>query len=205
MDHCLVLNSSYIPISIIPTKKALKMVYKNRAEFVEVDNGYYSCYDFNSWADLSAFKEESGIKSDDDYIYFGDGKKIDFPFIIRAIYYSGIAYEKVKLTRRNIYIRDEYTCAYCGKKFNTEKLNIDHVIPKSRGGRNVWSNVVCSCVPCNTKKDNRTPDEAGMKLRRKPFEPKYNILLNYPISKREKYLKKWSDFVSDLYYSVELK
>jgi len=205
MSHTLVLNSNYVAISIIPLRKAIKLLYKGRCEVVEVEGGYYSSYDFNSWAELSSFKELSGVKDDDDYIFIGDGKKIGSPSIIRTLFYNGVAYEKVKLTRKNIYLRDDYTCAYCGKKLKPDKLNIDHVIPKSRGGRNTWTNVVCSCFPCNTKKNDNTPDEANMKLRRKPFEPKYNILLNYSVSSQEKYLKKWSEFVNDLYYNVELK
>lgn len=204
MRHCLVLNSQYIPIDIVPVRRAVKMLYRGRVEAVENEKGYYVGYDFTNWAELSEYKEQNKVEGED-YFYTGGGSKINAPVIIRTLYFSGIAYTKVSFTRKNIYLRDNYTCAYCGRKMKPEKLNLDHIIPKSRGGRSTWENVVCSCISCNTKKNNLTPHEANMKLLIKPIEPKYNILLNYDIPKKDKYYMKWADFVDKVYWETELE
>lgn len=84
--------------------------------------------------------------------------------------------KEVKFTRHNVFERDGYFCQYCGEKYDTAYLNLDHVIPKERGGKTTWENVVCSCIRCNSKKGNRTPQEAGMKLLKKPKKPKWRPL-----------------------------
>jgi 5-methylcytosine-specific restriction endonuclease McrA len=85
---------------------------------------------------------------------------------IRRIYRSGVPW-----SRRNLFVRDDHTCAYCGKKFTATGLTVDHVLPKSRGGRNVWGETVSACKPCNNRKDSRTPSEAGMSFHQHGFRP----------------------------------
>ena len=80
---------------------------------------------------------------------------------------------RVRFSRLNIYARDRNTCQYCGRRPPRAELNLDHVIPRSRGGVTNWENVVCSCVPCNLKKGGRTPDEARMRLLRHPIRPRW--------------------------------
>jgi 5-methylcytosine-specific restriction endonuclease McrA len=98
-----------------------------------------------------------------------------YPSIVRLFVYVRLPYRKVELSRKNIIRRDNHQCSYC----NTRKtpLTIDHVIPKSRGGKDTWENLVTACVKCNNKKGNRTPDEAGMPLARKPFRPNHVTFL----------------------------
>lgn len=79
--------------------------------------------------------------------------------------------QAVRFSRINVYTRDGFRCQYCGEKKSSRELNYDHVIPRTRGGRTVWENIVSSCYPCNDRKGGRTPEEAGMKLRKKPFKP----------------------------------
>lgn len=94
---------------------------------------------------------------------------MDAPSVIRLRYYVNVPYRQgIPLTRRSIFQRDGWVCQYCGK----EAQNIDHVIPRSQGGQHLWENVVAACIPCNSKKAHRTPDEAGMVLRTKPFMPR---------------------------------
>jgi len=90
------------------------------------------------------------------------------PVVIRLLYYVKIPHKDIPLTRKNIMHRDNYTCQYCGKKSD---MTIDHVIPRSRGGRDKWDNVVAACLRCNVTKGSRTPREAGYKLARKPARP----------------------------------
>ncbi len=81
--------------------------------------------------------------------------------------------KEVKFTRHNIFERDRNTCQYCGQVFERKDLNLDHVIPRDRGGPTTWENIVCSCIHCNTQKANRTPQEAALHLVRKPKRPKW--------------------------------
>ncbi|MEL7086442.1 MAG: HNH endonuclease [Cyanobacteria bacterium P01_A01_bin.3] len=92
------------------------------------------------------------------------------PTVIRLRHYVNVPYKAIPLTRRNVLYRDEYRCQYCNVS-SGDSLTIDHVIPRSRGGQDVWDNVVCACVRCNIKKGNRTPKEAGMPLNRQPRRP----------------------------------
>jgi 5-methylcytosine-specific restriction endonuclease McrA len=99
------------------------------------------------------------------------------PRVIRLVDYDKVPRREVKFSRRNILARDENRCQYCNKKLPTSQLSLDHVTPKSRGGKSTWTNVVAACTPCNTRKGGRMPWEASMKLRRTPAVPKKNPLL----------------------------
>lgn len=143
MERTVVLNSDYSFLGLVSWKRAIKLVVKEKVEV---------------------------IKSADKEICNGDGTcMIKVPLVLRLIHLVRYVYKnKVPFSRKNIYIRDKHTCQYCGAQ---ERLSIDHVIPKTRGGKNSFENCVTCCVPCNTKKDNRTPREAGMFLRKRPHEP----------------------------------
>lgn len=90
------------------------------------------------------------------------------PLIIRLYNYIRFKFKQIRVNRNRIYKRDGHECVYCGSSKN---LTLDHIIPKSRGGKNDWTNLTTCCIKCNLKKANRTPEEAGMVLRKKPFEP----------------------------------
>jgi len=108
------------------------------------------------------------------------------PLIIRLLNYVRFHTSPLKLNRKRIYKRDNNECVYCGNK---KHLTIDHVLPRSRGGKNSWTNLVTCCSPCNIKKGNKTPEEAGMKLRQKPYEPTiFSSILSIEVEDI------WSDF-----------
>lgn len=98
-----------------------------------------------------------------------------FPSIIRLHRYVSIPYKKVNLSRQNVFKRDRLKCVYCGTK---ESLTLDHVVPKSLGGRDTWDNLVTACQKCNAKKGSMTPEQAGMELRSKPFRPSFVMFLS---------------------------
>lgn len=102
-------------------------------------------------------------------------QKIPLPHIIRLTKPVKIPRQEVMLTRKNIYLRDNYTCQYCGKK--STNLTVDHVVPKARDGQESWQNMVAACVRCNNKKGNATPQDAGLKLVRTPFKPSSMLYL----------------------------
>lgn len=93
----------------------------------------------------------------------------DMPVVIRLKYYVKVPYQSVPLNRKNLLHRDGHRCQYCGKE--NEPLSVDHVFPKSRGGKDDWENLVIACKNCNVKKGSRTPEEAGFTLLQKPFRP----------------------------------
>jgi 5-methylcytosine-specific restriction endonuclease McrA len=96
------------------------------------------------------------------------------PLVIRLVYFVKIPRRiSLPVTRRGVLSRDHYTCQYCGTTPLRKNLTVDHVIPRSRGGKTIWKNVVTACEKCNGRKGNRTPAEAGLKLLTQPIRPRY--------------------------------
>ena len=117
--------------------------------------------------------------------------KIESPTVIRLLYYVVVPYKAIPLTRKNVIHRDNYVCQYCGKR--NQNLTIDHIIPKSRGGKNQWDNVVTACIKCNNLKGNKTPQEAGMNLLQKTFAPSNK--LRFEITKYSEMKQAWSKYL----------
>jgi len=129
--------------------------------------------------------------------------EIQVPRVIRLLDYDKLPKQTVKFNRRNIFARDNNQCQYCGKKFPTSELSLDHVMPRSQGGQSTWENIVCACVACNVRKGGRTPKEAHMALIRRPEKPKRSPLLNLKLTHRK--YQSWRTFLDNAYWSVELK
>lgn len=141
--HVLVLNQDYQALTITSVQRAIILVLMQKAEMVESER-------------------EKVIRS--------PSRQLPWPSIVRLKAYVRVPYKRVLLTRKNIIRRDGNRCQYCG---SPDRITIDHVMPRSRGGQDTWTNLVAACVPCNNRKGSRTPDEAGMQLDRKPFRPSY--------------------------------
>jgi len=144
MGQVLVLNASYEPLNITSWRRAVVMVLKGKAEGLEHDGGRQ-------------------IRSD-----------LMQPTVIRLRQFVRVPYRPLPLTRRNLFQRDGHRCQYCGQSRPMSQLSLDHVMPRSQGGKTTWENVVCSCVGCNSKKGGRTPTQAGMKLLSDPVRPSAN-------------------------------
>jgi 5-methylcytosine-specific restriction endonuclease McrA len=158
----LVLNQNYIPISICSAKKAVILILLEKAQMVE------------------RYKNEiHSIKI-----------KIPYPSVIRLNRYVRKPFQKVALSRKNIFKRDKNHCQYCGK--NHQAMTIDHLIPKSAGGKDTWENLVCACIRCNSKKGDRSPEQAGMKLLRKPKKPSHLFYLQHLAGKAH---NTWNDYL----------
>lgn len=201
-SRVLVLNKNYSPIGVTTVKDAFVKLFGQIAEVVTVEDGTYCNYDFSSWAEVSELKHEFEELLEHDEVIHTPSLTLVVPRVIRILTYSKIPLHRIKLTRRNVYARDNNTCQYCGKKFKTEDLNLDHVKPKSQGGITAWENIVCSCYKCNGKKGPRTPKEANMKLIRKPRVPRENPSLRIHIGS-PKY-SSWKSFISDVYWTTEI-
>jgi len=197
----LVLNKLYMAVRVIPARRAFTMLVCDLAEVIHIDDGEYSNHDFESWADLSRAAE---IRSREDQDWVRTVRyDIAVPRIIRLLGYDRLPDQRVKLNRRNLFARDKNICQYCGHWFPTSELSIDHVLPRTQGGGDSWENLVCSCVKCNARKGGRTPDQAHMKLIRKPIRPKRNPLISARLGS-PKY-ETWKQFLDNAYWSVELR
>ncbi len=147
----LVLNQSYEPLNICRVRRAVVLLYQSKAEMLENGSGF---------------------------IHSANGE-FPVPSVIRlAIMIKRPYRSERKLTRLEVFRRDQHTCQYCGKE--TRQLTLDHIIPRYRGGEHTWENVVSACVPCNRRKAGRTPQEAGMRLIRQPSHPHDNGLFFIP-------------------------
>ena len=161
VDHSkvLVLNTTFLPINICSWRRAVVLLFKGKADGLE--NGNRS---------------------------INSGKYI-IPLVIKLKEYVPLPYNGVVFTRKNVFLRDNYTCQYCGR---TGNLTIDHIIPRSKGGEDVWENVVTCCVRCNNKKGDRLPEEEGMKLLGTPYKPPSGLYLQ--ITRQTSVPKSWFSY-----------
>jgi len=198
----LVLNRSYVAIHVVSVKRAFGLLCKSLAEVIHVgEDQSYQAYDFWTWKEFSELKAQIGEKEDADWV-----RTVSFeimaPRVVRLLVYDRLPKRVVRFNRRNIFARDGNRCQYCGQKFPTPELSLDHVIPRSRGGKTAWANVVCSCTACNKRKGGRTPREAGMKLVKPPREPRRSPVIHMKL--RSGKYRSWKAFLSSAYWSVEL-
>lgn len=202
--HVLVLNRHWLAIRVINARRAFSLLFRNLAEAIRVDDGSYSGHSFESWSELSELRGRWGGPEEDHYEWVSTIRmQIAVPKIIRLLGYDRLPKQEVKLNRRNIFARDRNTCQYCGKRYPTTELSLDHVRPRTQGGASSWENLVCACTGCNSKKGGRTPRQAHMKLVRKPVKPKRNPIIALRLGS-DKYAS-WRAFVDNAYWSVELK
>ena len=198
----LVLNKLFMAVHIISVKRAFCLLCKELAEVVSLEDGQFTTYDFNSWREVSEYRAQHFREEDDDWVRTVNSV-IQAPRVIRLLGYDKLPRQTVKFNRRNIFARDNNQCQYCGRKFPTSELSLDHVTPRSQGGQSSWENMVCACVKCNVRKGGRTPKQAHMSLIRKPEKPKRSPMLNLKLTHRK--YQSWKTFLDNAYWSVELK
>ena len=200
-SNVLVLNRFYMAIHVTTARRAFALLYKERAEVVSISKNRMENFDFQSWKELSQFKDQFE-EEPADYVRTVSFE-IRVPRIIRLFFYDKLPLQSVKLNRKNLFARDRSRCQYCGRKLPTSELSLDHIIPRSRRGKTVWENVVTCCADCNVKKGGRLPWEVGMRLVRKPTKPSRSPLIRLKV--RSQRYKSWKQFVDNAYWSVELK
>jgi len=188
-------------LRIVRARRAFSLLFQNIAEVISCEQGKYSNYDFQSWCDVSQFRRDFEPDGHDwvSTVNF----YIAVPRIIRLLSYDRLPRSPVKLNRRNIFARDRNRCQYCGRRYPTSELSLDHVIPRSMGGHTTWRNLVCACTKCNVKKGGRTPEQSHMKLIAKPLRPRHNPLIHVHLN-HQRY-RSWKQFLDNAYWSVELK
>ena len=198
----LVLNKMFMAVHVISVRRAFCLLCKQLAEVVSVEDGQFMSYDFDSWQELSAYRSKHFRQEEDDWVRTAS-LEIQAPRVIRLLDYDKVPRQTVKFNRRNIFARDHNQCQYCGRKFITSELSLDHVIPRSQGGGTTWENIVCACVECNVRKGGRTPRQANLTLIRKPEKPKRSPVLNMKLSQKK--YQTWQSFLDSAYWNVELR
>jgi 5-methylcytosine-specific restriction endonuclease McrA len=217
----LVLNRNWQPVHVATVARALVMLWNESARVVDPSD--YQTYTWEDWSKLRPAEGERFIRA----VRF----RLRVPEVITLTDYDRLPAATVSFSRRNIFKRDHYTCQYCGhqgwsqlgehsrsgapidnrspryqrnrppQQPGMEELTLDHVIPRAQGGESRWDNCVLACLECNKRKADRTPEQAKMRLRRKPVQPGWN--LQYAIHQQR--IESWSKFVSEAYWTVELE
>jgi 5-methylcytosine-specific restriction endonuclease McrA len=185
----LVLNKSLDAICIEPFKETLSKVFSDRAKFV--DDETFQHLTWQEWFDQFSIPVED--EGDYGYQWINVTKfKVRLPRIIVLTEYNKTPHTRIRLTRRNLLIRDGYRCQYTNKKVSSRTGTIDHIMPKCRGGLTTWANCVISTFEVNVKKGGRTPKEAGLRLLNPPKEPRWSPLYAYADQERP---EEWKNFV----------
>jgi 5-methylcytosine-specific restriction endonuclease McrA len=197
----LVLNRLFMAVRVVRARHAFVLLWKQVAEVVSVEDETFATYDFTSWAEMSQLRRQ--FQPDAHEWVRTVRFEIAVPRVIRLLTYDRLPKTRVRLNRRNLFARDANRCQYCGKRFKTTELSIDHVVPRSRGGRTTWANVVCACMKCNVRKGGRTPPEAGLHLVREPVQPRFSPVISLHAGS-EKY-RSWKQFLDAAYWHVELR
>ncbi len=206
----LILNKSWHAIDATIVSEAFGKVMNDRARFICPKT--YILHDIDSWMNLEVDKNDKSIQT-----LHGN---IRVPEVIVTTKYNKVPNKKVVFSRKNLWRRDHYRCQYCGKMPAYNEVTVDHILPRSRGGLSSFENCVLSCVECNVKKNNRTPEESGMRLRKmatgnnglvakyyhRPKNPSWNPIY---AAYRKSLPKSWSQFlnnkIDELYWDVELE
>ena len=193
----LVLNKNWSALRMITAAEALADLFVGRVEAIDTD---YQAYDFATWRELSAYK--NAFEPEPYRFVQTVTDAVLVPAVVRLLRFDKVRRPTVRMSRRNVYLRDNYTCQYTGRKLPASKLNLDHVVPASRGGETTWENVVCCCIEVNSMKGDRTPSEAGLKLIRQPKRPDPTQLL---FAARRPRHDSWKHFVDAAYWNTELQ
>lgn len=178
----LVLNRSYLPVHVTSVRRALVLLYQGHARVLGEE---YQDYEFGDWIDLKVehHHESIGLVN----------RLVRVPRVLRLKLYDRIPVRKIRFSRQNVFLRDRHTCQYCGEGHPARNLNLDHVIPRSQGGKTTWENVVCCCLECNHRKGGALLQEAGMKLLKKPEKPSWVPVMDR-INRRVQF-QEWEPFL----------
>lgn len=173
----------------------MRLLVQGRACAVHPND--YMLYDLPSWMEYSL----NGDGAPTERYVHTTSQRIRLPEVVVLNAFNGFYTPEVRLSRRNLFARDRDTCQYCGKHGVRSSLTIDHIIPKSRGGEDSWQNLVVACPACNLKKRDRTPEEAGMPLLRKPLAPRWLPRFRTAFPREE--LMAWRRFVDLAYWGSD--
>jgi len=187
----LVLNRNWQPVGVATVAKALTKVWNETARIV--DPADYQQYSWENWSEL---RPEDG-----DLFIQTNRFQLRVPEVVTLTKYDRLPKSAVTFSRRNVFKRDKFMCQYCGAQPGSEELTIDHVLPRAQGGTSTWANCVLACIDCNSRKADRTPEQARMPLRSTPVRPKWKPVY----ASRGIRIESWSRFISESYWNAELE
>ena len=185
----LVLNRLWQAVNIVGVQRAFSLLLQDHAQVIFTGDGSYRMLNAARWLALSAEERPSD----------GEGyiqtvrMRIRVPKVLLLRTYDKLPGHEVRFTRHNLFERDKYRCQYCGNNFEADALNMDHIIPRDKGGRTSWENIVTSCIICNTRKANRLPHQASMHLIKKPERPRWRPFISLLID--QSYDADWEHFI----------
>ena len=168
-SRVLVLNRNWQAVNIVGVRRAFSLLWQDHARVINTRDGDFSPLEASEWVMLS---KQADVSNEEDFIHT-IRLKILIPKVLLLRSYDRLPVSETKFNRENVFIRDNYTCQYTGKRCKPSDLTMDHVIPRDRGGRTSWENIVTCRRDINSLKANRLPYEAGLKLIRKPVPPKW--------------------------------
>lgn len=179
----LVLNRNYQPVRVTTARHAFTMMFVGRARALDTD---FEPFAFEDWIGLPPSEKDEVV---------GTTKgPVRVPRILLLGRYNRVPKVALRLSRRNIFLRDDYTCQYCHERLPVRELNLDHVMPRSRGGGASWENLVTSCRECNLRKGRLTPEESGMPLMRAPRKPAWTAVAQMVATTRR--YDEWEPFLA---------
>lgn len=185
----LILNRLWQAVNIVGVQRSFSLLLQDHAQVIYTGDGSFRLMDSGAWLQLS----EAAVPSDDEAFIQTVRLRIRIPKVLLLRDYDQLPAQAVRFSRETLFKRDHYRCQYCGNNYADSHLNMDHVIPKDRGGRTSWENIVTSCMKCNTHKANRLPHQADMHLIRKPERPKWRPFISSLIG--QDYDPDWDNFI----------
>jgi 5-methylcytosine-specific restriction endonuclease McrA len=157
----LVLNRQWQPVHVSSVARALTLLWNDAARVVDPED-----YRLMSWDDWTRYAPDEGAPC-----VRSARLRLKVPEVIALAHFERLPNTSVTFSRRNVAKRDHYTCQYCGSQPGADSITVDHVLPRSQGGASSWTNCAAACLGCNARKGDRTPEQAGMRLRRRPVRP----------------------------------
>jgi len=185
----LVLNRLWQAVNIVGVQRAFGLLLQDHAQVIYTGDGSFQVMDSAAWLEHSAAEEPTEAEGYVQTVRL----RVRVPKVLLLRGYDKLPVQEVRFSRDTLFERDHYRCQYCGNHFPDHQLNMDHVIPRAKGGRTSWENIVTSCIPCNTRKANRLPHQASMHLMKKPERPRFRPFISSLID--QNYDADWEHFI----------
>lgn len=185
----LVLNRLWQAVNIVGVQRSFSLLLQDHAQVIHTGDENFRIMDSTEWLALS----ELEVPNDNEAYVQTVRMRIRVPKVLLLRNYDQLPVQEVRFSRESLFERDNHRCQYCGNAFEEMHLNMDHVIPRDRGGRTSWENIVTSCIKCNTRKANRLPHQADMHLIKKPERPKWRPFISSLIG--QDYDSDWDNFI----------
>ncbi len=185
----LVLNRLWQPVNVVGVERAFGLLSLGHAQVIYAEDESFRVFNSIAWFEYcKALQDYKGCR-----VIHTVNQSVIVPSVLLLRSYDRILLQEMKFNRQNLLERDDHRCQYCGKTFMPRELNMDHVMPRDRGGSTTWENVVTSCIRCNSRKSNRLPKEAGMRLLKEPKRPPRRPFVSSLYGKRVE--KTWEHFL----------